>query len=602
MADYNAPVRDMQFVLNELIPLSDITALPGYEEADEDLAVAILDEAAKFADGVLAPLNWTGDQEGCVLNGDTVKTPKGFKEAYHQYAKAGWIGLDCDPKFGGQGLPSVVATAVNEMWHGANMSFMLCPMLTAGAIEAIEHHGSDVQRATYLGNLVSGKWAGTMNLTEPNAGSDLSVVSAQALPDTLVGQYKISGTKIFITYGEHDFTENIIHLVLARLPDAPPGVKGISLFIVPKFMVNADGSLGARNDVKCVSIEHKLGIHASPTAVMSYGEAGGAIGFLVGEANRGLEYMFTMMNNARLAVGLESVGISERAYQAAVSFASQRVQGKIPGKAGKLPIAYHPDVARMLMLMRAQTQAMRALAYTAAAEIDRAQRHPDAAVRLACQARVDLLIPIVKGFSTEQSVEITSLGVQVHGGMGYIEETGAAQYFRDARITPIYEGTTAIQANDLVSRKIVRDGGKEAYRLIDEIQSLANELQTSSDLQFKSMGASLSTAALSLTTAVGWVVEVQPKNPAAALAGAYPLLKCFGVITSAWLLGKSAVVAARHLADNSEDRFYTQKIGTAAFYFHHVLPQATGLSQSVHLGEEVMTAMAAGLNDVLTEA
>jgi len=343
MADYNAPVRDMQFVLNELIPLSEITALPGYEEAGEDLVVAILDEAAKFAGGVLAPLNWTGDQEGCVLSGDAVKTPKGFKEAYHQYAEAGWIGLGCDPEFGGQGLPSVVATAVNEMWHGANMSFMLCPMLSAGAIEAIEHHGSDAQRATYLENLVSGKWAGTMNLTEPNAGSDLSVVSAKALPDTPVGQYKISGTKIFITYGEHDFTENIIHLVLARLPDAPPGVKGISLFIVPKFLVNADGSLGARNDVKCISIEHKLGIHASPTAVMSYGEAGGAIGFLVGEANRGLEYMFTMMNNARLAVGLEGVGISERAYQAAASYALQRVQGKIPGKAGRLPIAYHPS-------------------------------------------------------------------------------------------------------------------------------------------------------------------------------------------------------------------------------------------------------------------
>ncbi len=602
MADYNAPVRDMQFVLNELIPMSEITALPGYEEAGEDLIVAILDEAAKFAGGVLAPLNWTGDQEGCVLSGDAVKTPKGFKEAYHQYAEAGWIGLGCDPEYGGQGLPSVVATAVNEMWHGANMSFMLCPMLTAGAIEAIEHHGSDVQRATYLENLVSGKWAGTMNLTEPNAGSDLSVVAAKAVPDAVAGQYKISGTKIFITYGEHDFTENIIHLVLARLPDAPPGVKGISLFIVPKFMVNTDGSLGARNDVKCISIEHKLGIHASPTAVMSYGEAGGAIGFLVGEANRGLEYMFTMMNNARLAVGLEGVGISERAYQAAASYALQRVQGKIPGKAGKLPIAYHPDVARMLMMMRSQTQAMRALAYTAAAESDRARRHPDAAVRAACQARVDLLIPIVKGFSTEQSVEITSLGVQVHGGMGYVEETGAAQHFRDARITPIYEGTTAIQVNDLVGRKIVRDGGKEAHRLIDEIQTLASELQTSSDMQFKSMGATLGTAALSLARAVEWVVAVQPKNPAAALAGAYPLLKCFGVVTGAWLLGKSAVVAAKHLADNSADSFYSQKIGTAAFYFHHVLPQAAGLSQSVRLGEEVMTAMAAGLNDVLTEA
>ncbi len=598
MADYNAPVRDMQFVLNELIPLSDITALPGYEDAGEDLVSAILDEAAKFAGGVLAPLNWTGDQEGCVHAGDAVTTPKGFKEAYTQYAEAGWMGLGCNPEYGGQGLPTVVATAVNEMWHGANMAFMLCPMLTAGAIEAIEHHGSEEQRAMYLPNLVSGTWAGTMNLTEPNAGSDLSVVSAKAVPDPS-GHYKITGTKIFITYGEHDFTENIIHLVLARLPDAPAGVKGISLFIVPKFLVNADGSLGARNDVKCISIEHKLGIHASPTAVMSYGENGGAIGFLVGEANRGLEYMFTMMNSARHAVGLEGVGISERAYQAAASYALQRVQGKIPGKSGTLPIAHHPDVSRMLMTMRSQTQGMRALAYLASAEIDRASRHPDAQVRARAQARVDLLIPIVKGFSTEQSVEITSLGIQVHGGMGYVEETGAAQHFRDARITPIYEGTTAIQANDLLGRKIVRDGGQEARRLIQEIQELASQLQASSDMQFKSMGATLGTAALSLERAVEWVLDVQPKHPAAGLAGAYPLLKCFGVVCCGWLLGKSAVLAANHIANNSSDAFYAQKIGVAAFYFQHILPQAAGLSQSVRLGEEVVASMAAGLNDLL---
>ena len=598
MADYNAPVRDMQFVLSELIPLSEISSLPGYEDAGDDLVVAILDEAAKFAGGVLAPLNWSGDQQGCTHSGDTVTTPKGFKEAYLQYAEAGWMGLGCNPDYGGQGLPTVVATAVNEMWHGANMAFMLCPMLTAGAIEAIEHHGSDDQRAMYLPNLVSGKWAGTMNLTEPNAGSDLSVVSAKAVPDA-AGHYKISGTKIFITYGEHDFTENIIHLVLARLPDAPAGVKGISLFIVPKFLVNADGSLGARNDVKCISIEHKLGIHASPTAVMSYGENGGAVGFLVGEANRGLEYMFTMMNSARHAVGLEGVGISERAYQAAAAYALQRVQGKIPGKSGTLPIAHHPDVSRMLMTMRSQTQGMRALAYLASAEIDRAHRHPDAQVRAQAQSRVDFLIPIVKGFSTEQSIEITSLGVQVHGGMGYVEETGAAQHFRDARITTIYEGTTAIQANDLLGRKIVRDGGQEARRLIQEIQDLAGQLQASSDLQFKGMGATLGTAALSLERAVEWVLEVQPKNPAAGLAGAYPLLKCFGVVCCGWLLGKSAVLAAKHIADNSQDSFYAQKIGVAAFYFQHILPQAAGLSQSVRLGEEVVDAMAAGLNDLL---
>ncbi len=598
MADYHAPIRDMQFNLDELVPLSEITALPGYEEAGEDLVAAILEEGAKFASGVLAPLNWGGDQEGCQLVGDTVKTPKGFKEAYQQFSEAGWIGLSCDPDYGGQGLPSVVATAVNEMWHSANMAFTLCPMLNAGAVDAIHHHGSDEQKAMYLPNLISGQWSGTMNLTEPNAGSDLSVVSTKAVPDQ-DGRYRILGTKIFITFGEHDMSENIIHLVLARLPDAPPGIKGISMFIVPKFLVNADGSLGERNDLKCISIEHKLGIHGSPTAVMSYGEKTGAIGFLVGQPNRGLEYMFTMMNSARLAVGLEGVGISERAYQQAASYALQRVQGKIPGKSGNLPIAYHPDVSRMLMTMRAQIQAMRSLAYMAAAEIDRASRHPDAEQKALAQARVDLLIPIVKAWATEQSVDITSLGVQIHGGMGFVEETGAAQHFRDARITPIYEGTTGIQANDLLGRKIVRDGGKEARRLIDEMKGVANELSASSDLQFKSMGSTLGSAVLNLERAVEWVLDVFPKNPAAAMAGAYPLLKCFGLVCGGWLLGRSALIAARHIGTGSTDSFYTQKIGVASFYSHHVLTGASGLSQAVRLGEEVCDAMAYGLNDIL---
>ena len=599
MADYNAPVRDMQFVVNELIPLSEITALPGYEEAGEDLVGAILDEAAKFAHGVLGPLNWVGDQEGCVLKDNVVTTPKGFKEAYQQFAEAGWIGLGCDPDYGGQGLPALVSTAVCEMWHASNMAFTLCPMLTAGAIDAITHHGSAEQKAAYLPNLISGKWAGTMNLTEPNAGSDLSVVASKAAP-VGDGSYKITGTKIFITYGEHDFTENIIHLVLARLPDAPPGVKGISLFIVPKFMVNADGSLGARNDVKCISIEHKLGIHASPTAVMSYGEAGGAIGFLVGQANRGLEYMFTMMNAARLQVGLEGVGISERAYQQAAGYALQRVQGKIAGKSGNLPIAHHPDISRMLMTMRAQIQAMRALAFLAAAESDKALRHPDADQRALAQARLDLLIPIVKGWSTEQSIEITSLGVQIHGGMGFVEETGAAQHFRDARITSIYEGTTGIQANDLMGRKIARDGGKEAHRLIEEIKATAAQMQSSPDMRLKTMGSGLGAAALALDRAVEWVVETMTKNAPAALAGAYPLMKCFGVVAGGWLLAKSALIAMDQIAKGSTDAFYAQKIGVALFYTHHVLTAASGLSQSVRVGEEVISAMSDGLNDVLS--
>ncbi len=597
MADYNAPIRDMQFNLDELVPLSEITALPGFEEAGEDLVSAILEEGAKFAGGVLAPLNWGGDQEGCQLVGDTVKTPKGFKEAYQQFSEAGWIGLSCDPDYGGQGLPSVVATAVNEMWHSANMAFTLCPMLNAGAVDAIHHHGSDAQKTMYLPNLISGKWSGTMNLTEPNAGSDLSVVATKATPGD-DGTYKITGTKIFITFGEHDMSENIIHLVLARLPDAPAGVKGISMFIVPKFLVNADGSLGARNDLKCISIEHKLGIHGSPTAVMSYGEKSGAIGFLVGEPNRGLEYMFTMMNSARLAVGLEGVGISERAYQQAAGYAMQRVQGKISGRKETLPIAYHPDVSRMLMTMRAQIQAMRSVAYIAAAEIDRASRQPDPEQKALSQARVDLLIPIVKAWATEQAVEITSLGVQIHGGMGFVEETGAAQHFRDARITPIYEGTTGIQANDLLGRKIARDGGKEARRLINEMKSVANDLQASSDLQFKSMGGTLGTAVLNLERAVEWVLDVFPKNPAAAMAGAYPLLKCFGLVCGGWLLGRSALIAQKHIASGSTDPFYVQKIGVAAFYAHHVLTGAAGLSQAVRLGEEVTVAMQAGLNDL----
>lgn len=598
MADYNAPLRDMQFVINELVPLSRITALPGFEDAGEDLVAAILDEAAKFAGGVLGPLNWAGDQHGCTWSPQGVTTPPGFKDAYRQFSEAGWIGLGCDPAFGGQGLPALVATAVGEMWHASNMAFTLCPMLTAGATEAISHHGSEEQKALYLPRLISGQWAGTMNLTEPQAGSDLSVVAAKALPQA-DGSYRITGTKIFITFGEHDLTENIIHLVLARLPDAPAGVKGISMFIVPKFLVHPDGRLGARNDVQCISIEHKLGIHASPTAVMSYGEKEGAIGFLVGQANRGLEYMFTMMNNARLAVGLEGVGISERAYQQAAGYAVQRVQGKVIGREGHLPIAYHPDVARMLMTMRAQTQAMRALAYLAAAESDRALREPDPAQRQLAQARVDFLIPIVKGFCTEQSIDITSLGVQVHGGMGFIEETGAAQHFRDARITTIYEGTTGIQANDLLGRKIVRDGGKEARRLLEEMKATASELQSSSDMELKTIGAALGTSVLALDRAIEWTVASFASNAPAAFAGAYPLMKCWGLVTGGWLLARSAVIASEKLAQGSSDAFYTQKLGVATFYAHHLLSAAPGLAQSVRLGEEVVGAMQRGLNDVL---
>ncbi len=593
--DYQAPVADMQFVLHRLIPLTKINTLPGYEEVSDDLVNTILEEASKFAKEVLSPLNWTGDQEGCNYQDGEVKTPKGFKDAYAQYIEAGWISLAANPNFGGQGLPLTVATPVNEMWHSANMAFMLCPMLTAGAIEAIEHHAKPEQQTVYLPNLISGQWAGTMNLTEPAAGSDLSAVSTKAIPNG--DHYRITGTKIFITYGEHDLTENIVHLVLARLPNAPAGVKGISLFIVPKYLVNSDGSLGQRNDVKCASIEHKLGIHASPTAVMSFGEAGGAVGYLVGEENHGLEYMFTMMNNARLAVGLEGVAVAERAYQQAAAYAKERVQGKVAQKEGKLPILHHADVQRMLMLMKTQTEAMRALAYVAAAQGDIAQKHSDETTRVSSQKRIDFLTPIVKAWSTELAIEIASLGVQVHGGMGYIEETGAAQHLRDARITTIYEGTTGIQAGDLLGRKIIRDDGQEARRLLLEIQACADECQKNSNANIQMIGTELKQSIQFLEKALNWLIKTHAHHPQATLAGAYPLLKSFGVVCGAWLLAKSALILEK---DSGPDQsFASQKIASAIFYMHEVLPQVEGLVRTICAGESVVKAMNDGLADLM---
>lgn len=593
--DYQAPVADMQFILHRLIPLTKINTLPGYEEVSDDLVNTILEEASKFAKEVLSPLNWTGDQEGCNYQDGEVKTPKGFKDAYAQYIEAGWISLAANPNFGGQGLPLTVATPVNEMWHSANMAFMLCPMLTAGAIEAIEHHAKPQQQTVYLPNLISGQWAGTMNLTEPAAGSDLSAVSTKAIPNG--DHYRITGTKIFITYGEHDLTENIVHLVLARLPNAPAGVKGISLFIVPKYLVNSDGSLGQRNDVKCASIEHKLGIHASPTAVMSFGEAGGAVGYLVGEENRGLEYMFTMMNNARLAVGLEGVAVAERAYQQAAAYAKERVQGKVAQKEGKLPILHHADVQRMLMLMKTQTEAMRALAYVAAAQGDIAQKHSDETTRVSSQKRIDFLTPIVKAWSTELAIEIASLGVQVHGGMGYIEETGAAQHLRDARITTIYEGTTGIQAGDLLGRKIIRDDGQEARRLLLEIQACADECQKNGNANVQMIGTELKQSIQFLEKALNWLIKTHAHHPQATLAGAYPLLKSFGVVCGAWLLAKSALILEK---DSGPDQsFASQKIASAIFYMHEVLPQVEGLVRTICAGESVVKAMNDGLADLM---
>ena len=597
MSTYHAPLADMQFVLNELAGLSQVAALPGFEDATPDTVTAILEEASKFATEVLDPLNASGDREGSKLLPDgTVKTPAGFKSAYQQYSENGWNGLTKPTKFGGQNLPQLVATPVEEMWHAANMAFDLCPLLTQGAIDAIELCGTPEQKTTYLPSMVSGKWTGTMNLTEPQAGSDLAAVRTRAVPQD-DGSYKLYGQKIFITFGEHDFTDNIIHLVLARTPDAPEGVKGISLFLVPKFLIKADGSLGARNDVHCVSLEHKLGIHASPTAVLAYGDQGGATGYLIGEENRGLEYMFIMMNQARFSVGMEGVGLSERAYQRAVAFARDRVQGRAPGaeKAVKTgPIIDHPDIRRMLMTMRAYTEAMRAVGYVTAAAIDNARHAPDAALQAQHQAFVDLMIPIVKGWCTETAQEVTYLGVQVHGGMGFIEETGAAQYYRDARIITIYEGTTGIQANDLIGRKTARDAGATAMLVAAQIDKVAARLASQSDASLNAIGLRLAAATASLQNAIDWMVKTYGANPRAAHAGSVPYLKLWGLCAGGWQMARAAKVAYDNLESGAGDAtFMRAKIATARFYAECLLPQADAFAQSVVDGSATVLAIPA---------
>jgi acyl-CoA dehydrogenase len=593
MSNYNAPIRDMQFVMRELAGLDAVAALPGCEDASPDVVDAILEEAGKFAGGVLAPLNWTGDQEGARWDNGVVHTATGWKEAYKQFAEAGWTALACEPEFGGQGLPKLVSTAVMEMWKSANMAFSLCPMLTNGAIESIKLRGTDEQKAAYLPKMVSGEWTGTMNLTEPQAGSDLAAVRTRAVPQG-DGTYKIFGQKIFITYGEHDMTDNIIHLVLARLPDAPEGVKGISLFVVPKFLLNADGTPGERNDVHCVSIEHKLGIHASPTAVLAFGDKGGAIGTLVGEANRGLEYMFIMMNEARFAVGMEGLALSERAYQQALAYAKDRVQGTEAGVRGgpKVSIIHHADVRRMLMSMKSQIEAQRALAYVVGAATDMAHHHPDEAVRAQNQAFMDLMIPVVKGWLTESSIELTSTGVQVHGGMGFIEETGAAQHFRDARITAIYEGTTAIQANDLIGRKIARESGQTVKAVIAEMRKVEASLAAAAGDDFAAMRKSLSAGVTALEEAVAYIVATYGQDIKAASVGSVPFLKLLGIVAGGWQMGRAALVSAQRLAEGSGDAgFYQAKITTARFYADHVLSQAPGLAYSVVNGAAAALAL-----------
>jgi len=596
MSTYTPPLRDMLFAMKELGGLDAVLAQPGNEEVTGELVEAILDEAAKFASNVLAPINAQGDTQGCKLKDHVVTTPDGFKQAYRQFIDGGWTMLACDPDYGGQGLPVAVATPVEEMWHAANMGFALCQMLTHGAIEAIHLCGTDALKQRFLAKMVSGEWTGTMNLTEPQAGSDLSAVSTKAVPEG--DHYRLFGSKIFITYGEHDFTENIIHLVLARTPDAPEGVKGISLFVVPKTLVNADGSLGERNDVYCVSIEHKLGIHASPTAVLAFGDNGGAVGYLVGEENRGLEYMFIMMNAARFSVGLQGVAIAERAYQHALTYAKARIQGAEAGVrgGGKVSIIRHPDVRRMLMSMKAQVEAMRALAYFTAASLDKATRHPDAAERARHQAFADLMIPVVKGWSTETSIDIASTGIQIQGGMGYVEETGAAQHLRDARITTIYEGTTGIQANDLIGRKIAREKGATAQGVIAMMKTTDGQLAEAPGTDFSAIRAALSEGVRALDEATGWIVATYSSDVKAASAGAVPFLELFGIVAGGWQMARAALAAQAKLSagDDSNGSFYKAKISTARFYADHVLSQAPGLRHAVVGGAAGVLALDEG--------
>jgi alkylation response protein AidB-like acyl-CoA dehydrogenase len=577
MSQYTAPLKDMRFVLNELAGLGAVAKLPGYEDATPETVDAILEEAAKFASEVLDPLNYSGDQEGSQWKDGKVTTPKGFKEAYKQYIEGGWPALPFDAAHGGQGLPKLVATAVEEMLTSANMSFSLCPLLTQGAIHALELAGTDALKHTYLEKMIAGRWTGTMNLTEPQAGSDLALVRTRAVPKG--DHYLISGQKIFITYGEHDMSENIVHLVLARTPDAPEGVKGISLFVVPKFLPKADGTPGERNTAKCASIEHKLGIHASPTAVMVFEDAKG---YLVGEVNKGLSYMFVMMNAARFSVGLEGVSIAERAFQRALAYAKERLQGKDLVQAGPtVPIIRHPDVRRMLMLMKSQTEAARALAYVVASAMDAASKTKDKRQ----QAFVDLMIPVVKGWSTELGIEVASLGVQIHGGMGFIEETGAAQHLRDARITTIYEGTTGIQAADLVGRKIAREGGVTVKGWLELLKQFDAELAKSKNPDIMVVRQRLSVGVQAVQESVDFILATAGKDPNAAFAGAVPFLKLMGIVAGGWQLARAALVSEKLLLNGRSDKdFYSAKIKTARFFADHVLSQASGLSATVAQG------------------
>ena len=574
---YRAPISDMLLSLNHGAGLKAAMEAGHYGDFDADLAAAVLEEAGKFASDVLAPLNKVGDEHGIKLDDGKVTTAPGWPDAYKRWTEGGWNAVSGPEDFGGQGLPLAINAACTEIWSAANVAFGLCPLLTASAIEALDAHGSDELKRIYLAKLVSGEWTGTMQLTEPQAGSDVGALRTRAEKQA-DGTYRITGTKIFITYGEHDMTDNIVHFVLARLPDAPAGTKGISLFLVPKFMVNADGSLGQRNDIYASGVEHKLGMHASPTCTMTMGDHGGAIGFLIGEENQGMRCMFTMMNQARLGVGLEGVGVADRAYQQALSYAQERKQGRAVGRKddGSDAIFVHPDVKRMLMRMRAQTAAARTICYATAVAIDVSTRAKDAKVRADAAARAALLTPMAKAYSTDIGNEVAYLGVQIHGGMGFIEETGAAQHYRDARITAIYEGTNGIQAIDLVTRKLAANGGASVWALLDELSATVSQVEASNDPGFGTTGAKLREALDALRRTSKWLLERVTSAPNEALAGATPYLQQFGATLGGCLLASEALAAK---ADGNADA--ARYVALARFFAENITVQAGALERTV---------------------
>jgi 3-(methylthio)propanoyl-CoA dehydrogenase len=591
MAEYNAPLRDIRFVLEHLVDLPALSKIPGFEHADPESVFSVLEENGRFMEDLVAPLNRVGDEQGSVLGADgAVTTPDGFRGAYQAYVDAGWGGVPFPPEYGGGGFPWLVGITMQEILTSANMAFSMCPLLTQGGIDMLLHHASEEQRETYLPKMVTGEWTGTMNLTEPQAGSDVGALTTKAVRQD-DGTYRITGQKIYITFGEHDMADNIVHLVLARTPDAPPGTKGISCFIVPKFLVDDDGSLGDRNDVTCVSLEHKMGIKASPTCVLVYGDqGGGAVGYLIGEENAGMRYMFTMMNNARLSVGVEGLSLAERAYQMAVEFAQERRQGRAPGAAAgeQSPIIEHPDVRRMLLTMKACIEALRGLLYANAEAIDHANHAPDEAGRTAAQELADLLTPLSKAWGTDLGVEVTSLAIQVYGGMGYIEETGVAQHYRDARIAPIYEGTNGIQGLDLVARKLPMRGGGVVADFLRRLDALGAELSEAAGSDDTGTLASvrdrLADARTTLADTTDWLLEHGLADPLDAFAGATPYLRMFGVVAGGWVMARQALAATRVAGTTTDDReraFLEQKARTARFYCEQLLPQAAGLAPAV---------------------